>query len=92
MFVEGNQLAEDRGRQLVRKDCVRRAVAFEDPVRDKPVGSSFRLHLLGRLAKGQRLSLREDVGEQNVMMITERIERFIERNEVAWDQSRSLVD
>ena len=92
MFVEGNQFAEDCGRQLVRKDCVGRAVAFEDAMRDEPVRSAFRLHLLGRLAERQRLSLREDVGDQNVVMRPERIQRLVERDEIARDQPRSLVN
>ena len=52
-------------------------------MRDQPVGRAFGSHFLGCLAEGQRFSLREHVGEQNVVVLTERVERLAERDEVA---------
>ena len=45
-----------------------------------------------RLAERQRLGLRKNVGDQNVVMRAQRIERLAERDEVARNQSRSLVN
>src|SRR5579863_1658117 len=61
-------------------------------MRNKPVRRTLRLHLLRRLPKRQRLRLRKDIREQNVVMGSQRIKRFVEPNEVARDQPRSLVD
>src|SRR6185437_5685893 len=35
---------------------------------------------------------REYVGDEYVVMGTERIERFVKRDEITWDQTRSLMD
>jgi len=58
----------------------------------QPVGRAFPFDLLGGLAERQRLALRENVGEQYVVVWAERIERPCERDEVARDQPRPLMD
>jgi hypothetical protein len=52
MLVESDQLAERFRREPIGEDGVRRAVAFEDPVRHEPIRRAFGLDLLGRLAEG----------------------------------------
>ena len=47
---------------------------------------------LGGLAEGQRLRLGEDVGEQHVVMLAERVEGLGEGDEVARDEPRPLMD
>src|SRR5215469_2544929 len=58
----------------------------------KPVRCAFGFDLLRRLAKGQCLGLRKHVGQKNVVVTTEWVERLVERYEVARNESRSLMD
>ena len=92
MFVEGDEFAERLGRESLGEDHVRRPVAFENPVRNEPLGCSFRLHFFGRLAERQRLGLREDVGQEHGVVPAQRVERLDKRNEVAGDEPRALMD
>ena len=50
------------------------------------------LDLLRRLAEGQRLGLGKDVGQEQVVVPPQRVERLEERDEVAGDELRALVD
>src|SRR5579863_5131177 len=61
-------------------------------MRHEPVRRALRLNLLRSLAKGQRFRLRENIGQEHVVMRPERIERLIERNEVARYQPGPLMD
>ena len=92
VLVERDQFAERSRREPLEQEGVRRPVALEDAVRDEPVGCPLGLHLLGRLAERERLGLREDVGQQHVVLLAQRIERLRERDEVARDQPRPLMD
>src|SRR5258708_40210345 len=49
-------------------------------------------NLLGSFAKGQGLSLGQQIGHQQVVVIAEGIERLAEANEVAGDQPGALVN
>ena len=49
-------------------------------------------HLVGGLAEGERLALREQVRHQQVVLPAERIERLGEADEVARHEPRALVD
>src|SRR6266478_3417127 len=75
VFVEGDQLAERLGSEAIGHDRVRGTVALEDPMRNDGVGGALGLDLLARLAEGERLALREDVGEQYVVVPAERVQR-----------------
>ena len=92
VLVERDQLAQRFRREPVGEDGVRRAIAFEHAVRHKPIRRALRLHLLRRLAERQRLALREDVGQQHVVMAAQRIERLAKGDEVAGNQPRALMD
>jgi len=59
-------------------------------VRHEPFGRSLGPHLVRRLAEGERLGLGEDVGEQQVVVPAERVERPAEADEVAGDERRPL--
>src|SRR5262249_19603018 len=74
------------------QDRVRRPIALEHAVRYQPVRSSLRLDLRVRLAEGKRLSLREDVRHQYVVMTAHRIQWLAERDEVAWNEAGPLMD
>ena len=91
VLVERDQRAERGGREAFCQNHVRRAVALEDAVRHERRRRTLRLHLLGGLAERERLGLREDVGEQQVVVAAARIQRLGEGDEVAGDQPRALV-
>ena len=92
VLVERHQLAEHPRGQPLGKDRVGRAVALEGAVRDQPVGRPLGRDLLGGLAEGERLGLGEDVGDEQVVVLAERVQRVHEADEVAGDQLRPLVD
>src|SRR5437867_9649437 len=92
VLIKGNKLAEGLRRELFSQNRVRWPVTFEDSVRDEPIGRAFSLHFAGRLAEGQRLGLSEDIGQEHVVMATERMEWFRECDEVARDQAGTLMD
>ena len=72
------------------EERVGRAVAGEDLVRDEllqrlarhAVLHQLRAHFLGRLALHQRLGLREEIREQDEVMLAERVLRLDRRDEV----------
>src|SRR5450755_42262 len=92
VLVERDEFAERFGSELVEEDSVRRAVAFEDAMRNEPRGSAFSLDLLGGLAESESFGLGENVGQKHVVMMAERIQRFVEGDKIAGDVLRSLMD
>ncbi len=92
VLVERHQLAQRGRRQAIYHDGVGGAIALEHAVRNEPIGRAFRFHLLGRLAEGERRRLREHVGEQQVVMAPERVERLREGDEVAGNEPGALMD
>ena len=68
------------------------AVSFKDTVRDEPSGGSFAEDFVVCFTERERFGLCEDVGHEQVVMSPEGIEGFGERDEVARDESGSLVD
>src|SRR5271156_1461592 len=61
-------------------------------MRNEPRGSALRFDLLRRFAESERFGLGENVGQKNVVMMAERIQRFVEGNKIAGDEFRSLMD
>src|SRR5271163_4162136 len=92
VLVKRHQLAQGFGRELVDQDRVRRAIAFEDAVRDQPVRRAFFLHLFRRLAEREGFGLRENVREEHVVVMADGIQRMREGNKVARDEFSSLMD
>ena len=93
VLIERDQLAERLRRQLRRPGwystdgCLRTpGAAPANPECPRPSPAS------GGLAERQRLGLREDVGQQHVVMPSERIERLVEPDEVARDEPRALMN
>jgi hypothetical protein len=68
VFVKGDQLAERFRRQPVGQDRVRRPVTLEDAMWRQFCSGAFGFHLLGCLAKGERLGLCKNISQQNVVM------------------------
>src|ERR1700730_14941901 len=92
VLVKGYQLTENFRREPIGEDCVRRAIALEDPVRYEPIRSALGLDLLRRFPERQRLRLGEDVREEHVVMAAELVERLAKRDEVRGDESRALMN
>src|SRR5258707_897469 len=61
-------------------------------MRNKPIRRAFGLDLLARFSKRERLALRKNVRQQHIMMPAERVERLSERDEVARNEPRALMD
>src|SRR5262247_698316 len=92
LVIKSDEFAEDFGGEPLGEDRIRWTVALKYASRYERIRGSFSLDLLGRLAKGQCLSLREDVGHEHVVVPAERIERLAKSDEITRDQPRSLVD
>src|SRR5579872_3071211 len=92
VLIERHKLAQRLWREPLGQNRARRAIAFKDTMRHQRVRRPFRLHLLRRLAEGQRLRLREETGHQEVVVRAERIQRLVEADEVGGNQLRSLMD
>src|SRR5438094_4296730 len=67
VLVKRDELAENFRRQPLGEDRVRRSVAFEDTVWHQPIRRAFGFDFLRRAAECQRLGLRREVREKNVM-------------------------
>lgn len=68
------------------------AVSFKDSVWDEPSRGSFAEDFVLCFTERECFGLCEDVGHDQVVMSPEGVEGFGERDEVAWDESGSLVD
>ena len=58
----------------------------------QPIGRAFRADFRRGFAEGKGFALGEDIGQQLVVLLAQRVERLAERDEVARDQPRSLMD
>ena len=92
MFVQGDEFAERTRRQPFSEDGIRRSVAFEDAMRHEPVRDAFGLDLLLGLAEGEGLSLREHIGQEDVVLMPQRIQRLFEGDKVTRNEPRSLMN
>src|SRR6202012_2255229 len=66
MLVQRDELAQGRRRQGVQQNSLGGTVSLEQTMRHQPIGGAFGLDLIGGLAEGQGLGLREDVGDEHV--------------------------
>src|SRR5262245_29449277 len=92
MLIQGDELAERFRREPFGKERIRRAVALEDAMRHEPIRRALGFYFLRCLAEGQRFGLGEDVCQEHVVVPTQRVERLVERDEVAGNESRSLMN
>src|SRR5271166_6151070 len=83
MLVQGNKLAERFRSESFGQDRVRRPVALENTVGHEPIRRALGLDLLGRLAEGQRLGLRENVRHQHLVCRVQ-----LEKKKLEKDQQR----
>ena len=61
-------------------------------MRDEPVRRAFGFHLFSGFAESQRLRLGKNVGEEHVVMPSQRCQGLGEGDEIARDQPGALVD
>src|SRR5882724_6903281 len=92
VFVKSDELAERFRREPLGEDRIRWAVTLEDAMRHEPIRCALGFDLLGRLPEGQRFGLSEHVRQEHVVVPTKRVERLVECYEVAWNESRSLMN
>src|SRR5262249_14587598 len=92
VLVERDQLAQRPRGQPVGEDRVRGTVSLEHAVGDERLRRALCNDLLARLAEGQCLGLSEYIREQHVVVTAERVERLRKRDEVARDETGSLMD
>src|SRR5215831_3879456 len=71
---------------------IRWSIPLEGPVRHEPIRRPFRLNFHRRLTEGERFGLSKDIGQQQLVMTAERIERLVKGNEVRWKESGPLMD
>ena len=65
----GDELAERERGQRVAEDRGRRAVALKAAGRDDLLGRALGAHLVGRLAKGERLGLGQEVAQEQLVHV-----------------------
>src|SRR5207249_4086055 len=92
VLVKSNELAERFQHEPFGEERIRRAVALEDAMRHEPIRRALSLDLVGRLTEGQGFGLSEHVCQEYVVVPAKRVERPVERDEVAWNESRSLMN
>src|SRR2546430_4836864 len=92
VLIECDQLAQRLRCQSLHQNGVRRAIALESPVRNLEGWYSIGCNLLGRLAEGQGLSLRDEVRHQQIVVRFQLVQGLIEANKIARDQLGPLVD
>src|SRR5207237_8432699 len=61
-------------------------------MRHEPIRRALSFDLIGRLTEGQGFGLSEHVCQEYVVVPAKRVERPVERDEVAWNESRSLMN
>jgi hypothetical protein len=96
VLVERDERAERRGRHLREEDAAARAVALEDLALDERLArarAELRAHVRLGAPERERLGLREEVGEQDAVVLAalERVQARRGREEVRGDELRALV-
>src|SRR5438445_2132383 len=92
VLVESDELAKRFRREPFGEERIRWAVALEDAMRHEPIRRALSFDLVGRLTEGQGFGLSEHVCQEYVVVPAKRVERLVERDEVAWNEPRSLMN
>ena len=67
-------------------------ITFKCFVRHEPVGRALCANFFRRFAESERLCLSEHVGQQQIMVSAQRIQRLGKSDEVARDEPRALMN
>src|SRR5215831_17707698 len=92
VLVKRDQFAENFRSESFGEDGVRWPVAFKNAVWDQPVRCSLGFDLFSRLAESERLGLGEDVGQEHIVVTTQRCECVAKGDKITGYESRSLMD
>src|SRR5580704_4783834 len=92
VLVQRHQFAQSFRCQPLCEDGIRRTIALEDAVGNEPLGRAFGFHLFGSFAECQRLGLRKDVRNEQIVVPPKPMQRLGKGDEVARDESGSLVN
>src|SRR6266704_804110 len=92
VLVQRDNFTQRFRRQAFREDSVGRTVTFTYAKWDLEGRAAFCRDLPGRFSEGQRLRLRDHVGNQEVVVRLEWVQSLVEPDEVTGDQFGSLVD
>src|SRR5207245_10358988 len=92
LFVKRDEFSQRCRAQPLQQERVGRAVALEGAVWHQPGRRAFGLNLLGRFAKGQRLRLGKNVGQEQIVVAAEWVERLAKRDKVTGDELGPLMD
>src|SRR6266699_1655180 len=92
VLVQSDNFTQRFRRQAFREDSVGRTVTFSYAEWDLEGRATFCRDLLGRFSEGQRLRLRDHVGNQEGVVRLEWVQSLVEPDEVTGDQFGSLVD
>ena len=85
VLVKRNQFTQRGRRQAVHQNGVAWPITLEHPMRNEPIWYALSPNLLGCFPERERLCLREDVGQKQVVMAPKGIERTTKCNEVGGD-------
>ena len=95
VLVQGDELAECERGQRVAEDRGRRAIALKATGRDDLLGRALGTNLIGRLTKGERLGLGQEVAQEQLVDILAAVGRRVggigEGDEVGRNHHSALV-
>ena len=95
VLVQGDELAERERGQRVAEDRGRRTVALKAAGRDDLLGRALGTNLVGRLTKGERLGLGQEVAQEQLVHVLAAVGRrvggFGEGNEIGRNHHGALV-
>jgi hypothetical protein len=92
VFVESNESTQHSGRKPLRQYGVRGPVPLKHTMRYQPIRRALSLDFLRRFAKGKGFGLREHIGHQQVMMPAQSGQWLSERDEIARNEPRALMN
>jgi len=91
VLVEGDKFSKGFGGEFFDKNSACGPVTLTDPVRDKPFRCTLGRDLLLRLSEGQGLGLSEEVGHEQIMMPSDRVERLAEADKITRNEQPSCA-
>ncbi len=92
MLVERDQSAQNFWREFLGQDGICRMVAFESAMWNLKRRNTISRDFFGGLSECQRFGLGEEVGHQEIVVGSDRVQGLAESDEVAGNQFGTLVN